>query len=193
MKAEWSKESIRIGVAAKRLLQKNLSLVKSRSASAIRIRPAVSEDADGIARVFVESAEDHARLDPERYLVPAVETVSRRYRKERLHLAQVGEHATSFVAEFSGEVVGFIDARIERSPDPMHHALHYCNVEEIAVDRRHRKTGIGEELLLAVERWGQQMGAEFASLEYHVANEHASTFYRGMGYQTAHIIAIKRL
>jgi ribosomal protein S18 acetylase RimI-like enzyme len=163
------------------------------SMRAIKIRPAVSEDADGIARVFVESAEDHSRLDPERYVVPAVEAISTRYRERQRHLAQVGEHAISFVAEFGGEVVGFIDARIERSPDPMHQALQYCNVDEIAVDRRHRHTGIGEELLLAVEKWGQQMGAEFASLEYHAANEHAGRFYRGMGYRTAHIIAIKRL
>jgi hypothetical protein len=34
----------------------------------IKIRLAVSEDADGIARTFLESAEYHARIDPERYL-----------------------------------------------------------------------------------------------------------------------------
>src|SRR5215470_1314960 len=37
------------------------------SLMAITIRPAVSEDADGIAGTFLETAEYHARLDPERY------------------------------------------------------------------------------------------------------------------------------
>ena len=32
---------------------------------AIAIRPAISEDAEGSARTFLESAEYHARLDPE--------------------------------------------------------------------------------------------------------------------------------
>jgi len=40
------------------------------SPAAITIRPAVSEDADGIAGTFLESAEYHARLDPERYSPP---------------------------------------------------------------------------------------------------------------------------
>jgi hypothetical protein len=34
---------------------------------AITIRPTASEDADGIAGAFIESAEYHAGLDPERY------------------------------------------------------------------------------------------------------------------------------
>ena len=38
-------------------------------AIAITIRPAGSEDADAIARTFLQSAEYHASLDPERYML----------------------------------------------------------------------------------------------------------------------------
>jgi len=48
--------------------------------AALEIRPAVPGDAYGIALTFLESAEYHAELDPERYLTPAVETISARYR-----------------------------------------------------------------------------------------------------------------
>jgi hypothetical protein len=39
-----------------------------RCPAAITIRRAVAEDTEGIARTFLESAEYHARLDPECYL-----------------------------------------------------------------------------------------------------------------------------
>jgi ribosomal protein S18 acetylase RimI-like enzyme len=161
---------------------------------AITIRPAVSEDADGIARAFVESAEYHTRLDPKRYLTPAVEIISARYREGRQHQSDGGEEGITLVAELSREIVGFVDARLEQSPDAMHREITYCHVAEIAVSSRHQKQGIGERLLRAVEDWGRRQGAEFASLEYHAANTRASTFYhRRMGYRVAHIIAIKRL
>ena len=158
---------------------------------AVIIRPVVTNDADGIARVFVESAEYHAGLDPERYSPPAIETISARYRAGRQHSDAGG---ITFVAELGGEIVGFIDVRLERSPDPMHREILYCEVAEIAVSDRHRNQGIGERLLHAAEDWGRSRGAEFASLEYHAANARASAFYeRRMGYRVAHIIAIKRL
>jgi ribosomal protein S18 acetylase RimI-like enzyme len=151
------------------------------------IRPAVSEDADGIARTYLESAEHHACLDPERYAVPSLQTISDRYRQK----ARVG---VTLVAELSGEVVGFIEARLERSPDPMHREIIYCHVAEIAVSRRYQSQGIGGQLLRAAEDWGRRQGAEFASLEYHATNTRAGAFYeRRMGYRVAAITAVKHL
>jgi ribosomal protein S18 acetylase RimI-like enzyme len=162
--------------------------------TAIEIRPAVSEDADGIARTFLESAEHHAKLDPERYSTPAVQTISARYREGQQHPAHAGRKVVTLVAVLSGEIVGFIDARLEQSPDPMHREIVYCHIAEIAVRSEHRDQGIGGRLLRAVEDWGRRLGAEFASLEYHAANTRASSFYQErMGYHVASITAIRRL
>ena len=99
---------------------------------AITIRSAVSGDAEGIARTFLESAACHARLDPERYFAPAIETISERYREGRQHPRDARGDAITLVAELSGEIAGFIDARVERSPDPMHREMTYCHMAEIA-------------------------------------------------------------
>jgi ribosomal protein S18 acetylase RimI-like enzyme len=161
---------------------------------AITIRPAVSEDANAIARTFLESAEYHARLDPERYSVPTVEKISARYREGQQHAPDTGGDTVTFVADVSGEIVGFIDARLEQSLDAMHREMIYCHVAEIAVSHQYQNQGIGARLLQAAEDWGRRQGAEFASLEYHAANMRASTFYQQrMGYSVAAIIAIKRL
>ena len=165
----------------------------SSSPVTVTIRPGVLEDADGIARTYIESAEHHARLDPERYSVPAFEAILARYREGRQHPRDTGEEGIILVAEFSGEIVGFIDAGLERSPDAMHREMLYCNVSEIAVRRQYQNQGTGEQLLRTAEDWGRQQGAQFASLEYHAANTCASRFYQRMGYSIASITAIKQL
>jgi ribosomal protein S18 acetylase RimI-like enzyme len=160
----------------------------------IFVRSAVPLDADAIARIFLESAEYHARLDPERYSPPTLDKVSARYREGRQHPAQPDVECITLVAEQSGEIVGFLDARLERSPDPMHRELIYCNIVEIAVSSRSQRRGIGGQLLRAAEEWGRGQGAEFALLEYHAANSHAREFYqRHMGYGVASVTAIKHL
>jgi ribosomal protein S18 acetylase RimI-like enzyme len=161
---------------------------------AITIRPAVSGDAEGIARTFLQSAEYHASLDPERYSAPAVEIISARYREGRQHPPHAAGNSITLVAELGGEIVGFIDARLEESPDPMHREMIYCHIAELAVSYRHQNQGMGGRLLRAAEDWGGRRGAEFASLEYHTANIRANSFYQQrMGYRLASITAIKRL
>ena len=157
------------------------------------IRPAVAEDADGITRAFLESAEHHASLDSELYFVPAAETIAARYREGRQHPAEGGSESITLVAELSGEIVGFIDARLYRPTDAMHRQMIYCLVSEIAVRREHQKHGIGGQLLRAAEDWGRRQGAEFAVLEYHAANAGAGAFYQRMRYRPASVTAIRRL
>ncbi|HTM13909.1 MAG TPA: GNAT family N-acetyltransferase [Bryobacteraceae bacterium] len=163
-------------------------------AAAIEIRPAVPADADGIARAFLESAEYHSELDPERYSTPAVGTISARYREGRQHPPHTSREAITLVAVLDCEIIGFIDARLEHSPDPMHREMIYCHIAEIAVRSGSRSQGIGGGLLRAVEDWGRRLGAKFASLEHHAANTRASLFYQErMGYCVASVTVIKRL
>lgn len=162
--------------------------------AAIEIRPAVPEDAGGITRTYLESAEHHAGLDPERYSIPSAETIAARYREARQHPSHAAGEAITLVAQLGGEIVGFIDARLEQSPDAMHRQLTYCHIAEIAVRGDHRNQGIGTRLLQAAEDWGQRQGAQFASLEFHTANTRAGSFYQErMGYRVAALTAIKRL
>ena len=171
-----------------------LLMEKTSSPAAIAIRPALPEDAGGIARTYIESADYHTSLDSERYALPSRETIAARYREGRQHPPEAGGESITLVADLDGGIVGFVDARIERSPDAMHREMAYCHIAEIAVSFRHQNQGIGGQLLRAAEDWGRGRGAEFASLEYHVANTRAGVFYqRRMGYRAAAITAIKRL
>lgn len=157
------------------------------------VRRAIPADAEGIARTFLESAEYHAALDPERYSAPALGTILAHYR-DVLQQSSGGEQGITLVAEFNGEILGFIDVRLERSKDLMHREMVYCHVSEIAVGGPYQGQGIGARLMQAAEDWGCKMGAEFASLEFHTANDRAGLFYQErLGYRPAAITAIKRL
>jgi len=162
--------------------------------TAMKIRAAVADDAAGIARTYLESAEHHAQLDGERYWVPSVEAITARYRDGRQHPPEAHAEAITLVADLDGEIVGFADARLQQSPDAMHRDLTYCHIAEIAVSRRHQSQGIGARLLRAAEDWGRAQGADLASLDYLAANTRAGAFYQQrMGYRIASITAFRRL
>lgn len=168
-------------------------MAEAANPSPIPIRPAVSHDADGIARVYTESAEQHTALDP-RYHIPPAEVTSARYREGRQHPPEANGKAITLVAELGGEIVGFVDIHVARSPDPMQRKdILYCHVMEIAVSSRQRSGGIGARLLEAAEDWGRRQGAELASLDHLANNTRAAAFYQRMGYVPTSIKEIKRL
>jgi ribosomal protein S18 acetylase RimI-like enzyme len=164
-----------------------------RNPADVTIRPAVAQDADGIAATFVDSAHHHARLDPERYGIPAVDAITARYREGRQHAGDEQARSATLVADGGGEIVGFVDCRLEQSPDPMHREMTYCHVVEIAVRGDRQSEGIGGRLLRAAEDWGRQHGATFALLEYLANNSGAAAFYQRMDYRVVSATAIKRL
>jgi ribosomal protein S18 acetylase RimI-like enzyme len=159
-----------------------------------QFRPATSEDAAAIARIFLESAEYHARLEPERYGIPDRESVIARYRARARQMRDGNVEAITLLAVIENDVVGFVDAALERSPDLMHRDLTYCHIVEIAVALSHQSQGVGERLLTAAEEWGRERGADLASLEFLAANTRAGAFYqRRMGYRVVAHTAVKPL
>jgi len=176
------------------LLCKHPAMIVTETSHSASVRPAVVDDANRIACLFIQSAEYHARIDPGRYSPPSLEAISAYYWKELQNFSDIAAARTIFVAELAGEIVGFVEARIERSGDLMHKEMTYCHISEIAVSSCHQNRGIGSQLLIAAEDWGRVQGAFFASLEYHIANRRAAGFYQqGMGYAPAATIAIKPL
>lgn len=167
-------------------------MVEFRDSAAVTIRPAVPGDADGITRAFLDSAHYHAQLDA-RYGVPPADAISARYREGRQHAAEDRERSVTLVAELDGDIAGFVDVRLEQSPDPMHREMTYCHVVEIAVGGHHQRQGIGARLLGAAEEWGRSRGAAFALLEFLANNTRASAFYERMDYRVVSQTAIKRL
>lgn len=75
-----------------------------RYGAAVEIRQFTPEDAESAARLYIQSAEHHVRLDPDFYRVPPLEAVVAHYEDvtERIQT----EPFNCFVAESDATVVG---------------------------------------------------------------------------------------
>lgn len=153
------------------------------------IRPALAEDAEGAARVYLESAVHHERIDRERYFIPDHDAVLARFEERRCR-----KDSVTLIATLAGEVVGFLDVELTRSTDLMHRGFRYCHMVELAVLARERSRGIGMRLLQAAEQWGREQGARYASLEYLAGNTRVAKLYEErMGYRKAAVMMVKPL
>jgi GNAT superfamily N-acetyltransferase len=157
-----------------------------------QIRQATPEDAEAILFIYMQSAELHARLDPDRNHVPDRAEILERYRTGAQH-PEDSVAAVTLVAEETGQVVGFLDARLTKPFDPMYRPATYCFIADVAVAEAQRGKGVGRALLKAVEQWAAEQGAEFVLLEYHAGNERAVRLYEELGYRSGSVVAVKVL
>ena len=158
---------------------------------AIVIRPARPDDALGLAAIYVESAEHHARLDPDTYRVPDIHAVTAKMER------QVAEARSDFhviVAAAGGRVVGSADVRMMRTSDPAS-MIRPCVAASIglAVLGTHRRRGIGERLMRRAEQWAVDRGAAVTILDMSAANADALRFYTRLGYSTSGLLLRKDL
>lgn len=161
------------------------------------VRAATKADAPEIARVYVESAVHHTRLDPERYAVPHPETVTKRYAEGRqLPPTLSPDHRITLVAERDGGVVGFVDVHLDAQSDTdvMQSTWSFAYVAELAVAENVRGSGVGRALLAAAEEWAKERGAQYVFLQVLAANHRAVRFYtEHMGYAPCSHNMMKRL
>ena len=89
-----------------------------------------------------------------------------------------------FVAEYEGQVLGFVTAALEDTGQEI-----YGHIMNIAVDPSYRKIGIGQKLVSRVEFECLIAGATAMQLEVRQSNVAAQEFYRRIGYLQALTIA----
>lgn len=76
----------------------------------VEIREFTSQDAESVARLYIQSAEHHAELDPDFYRVPALEAVVAHYQDMAKRIKT--ESLNCFVAESAEVMVGMVEVRI---------------------------------------------------------------------------------
>jgi GNAT superfamily N-acetyltransferase len=132
------------------------------------IRPGTADDAEGVARVQVETwqaAYAHA-LPSEQLQALSVEEAVARHRT----------WPPTFVAELAGEIVGFVGVGRSRDPDTDGELF------AIYVHPDHWSTGVGRELIEAGEEELRRLGHEHAILWVLDDNPRARRFYELAGW-----------
>lgn len=142
------------------------------------IRPGRREDAAAAARLWMQSAEEHASYDSVFDTSPGAEKTMRRFVAE---LAS-GSNSFLFVAASGGEIVGFISGEL-REGSPTFRSKTWASVDDVFVAPDHRSRGVGRALVASVASWATDKGASGVSLQVAAANSRARKFYDELGFR----------
>lgn len=90
--------------------------------------------------------------------------------------------ATAFVAEQSGQVVGFITVSLAKESSPLLQPMHVARIGSVCVSASLLRHGIGRSLMARVEQWAHEHDASDILLNVWAFNAEALRFYEGLGY-----------
>lgn len=95
------------------------------------------------------------------------------------------ENSEVVVAELDGQIVGFACiAYVERPASVFRNALRYCDIDELCVDERFRRQGIGRVMFDFIKARAADQGFSRIELNMWEFNENALRFYESLGFQT---------
>ena len=164
--------------------------------SEIAVRPARPGDGRAIARASHDSADYYRQLAPEAFRRPDENGQAEWFDS---FLPIEDEREIALVAEIGGEVVGYLEARLE---EPMNSAHYQTDptlgerrlfINALLTARAHWRRGVGSALVAAAETWGQERGATLAVLDTYAESPVSVPFWQGRGYHTHAVIMRKRL
>lgn len=90
------------------------------------------------------------------------------------------------VAEIGEKTEGFIWADVQNRPETaLTYPITELFLQQICIDERYRRKGIGAALMRYLENFALKIGAEEIALGTWVGNATAQNFFRSLGYETA--------
>jgi ribosomal protein S18 acetylase RimI-like enzyme len=145
------------------------------------IRKATARDYDGLCAIIAEGDKLHRDNLPWMFQEPDGPVRDRDFILDSIADEAVG----LFVAEIEGQLVGFVHIIVREALDiPIFVPRRYAVVDNLAVRKEFRQTGIGRALMNEAHDWAVAKGADTVELNVYEFNESAIAFYRRLGYQS---------
>lgn len=164
--------------------------------SEIAVRAAQRGDGSAIASLSQDSANYYCDLAPDAFRRPE-ERGQAEWIDSFLPVEDGDEIA--LVAEIGGEIVGFIEARLEQplksaryQTDPSLGELRLF-INALLTARMCWRRGVGSALVAAAETWGQERGATVAVMDTYADSPVSVPFWQGRGYRTRALTMRKQL
>ena len=153
----------------------------------LQIRHPRAGDGAGLAQSWLDAGTYYNQLTPDLFQVPEQDGLAAWFEDG---IFERPPDELYLVAEYSGQAVGFIEAVIEPPlPDAAWQfirdlAYPRLYINALVVQRAYWRQGIGKQLLIAAEEWGQNRGAHIAFLDTFSESPVSVSFYeQRMGYQ----------
>jgi GNAT superfamily N-acetyltransferase len=167
-------------------------------ASSVTVRPAVAEDADGIAAIYRDNGRWHASLDPDYFREPDLDRLVEALRADDEWRAR--DDTLALVAEVDGVVAGYLEASLTPPSDgaesqsvrDLSRTRMYINT--LGTADRLKRRGVATALVDAAEAWALANGASVATLDTWIDSPLSVPFWENrMGYSRRSIIFRKQL
>lgn len=157
---------------------------------AATIREARAADLGAVMELLRELDEAHIDLEP-----TLLRPFKEQPRPSDWLLARFSEpNEACFVAELSGEVVGFVWSKWQNAPNiPAFIQEPTQIVGDLVVKRALRGRGIGRALLDRAIQWGRARGIKRVQLTVFERNQTAREFYDKLGFRPLSVVLVKPL
>ena len=150
-------------------------------AGAVTVRRATHTDFQSIIEIMSETEALHVEGVPQVF-----RNISSKEKLEFLDNILTDEKSELLVAESGGKLLGYIQLNVIEAE--MVHTLksrRYTKVRDVAVRQDYRRSGYGNALMQAAERWASERGIDTIELNVWEFNRGASAFYQKLGYVTS--------
>lgn len=144
------------------------------------IRKATTRDYDGLCAIIAEVDKLHRDNLPCMFQEPDGPV-----RDKDFILGSIADETVGlFVAEFEGQLVGFVHVLVREALDiPIFVPRRYAVIDNLAVRRDFQRTGIGRALMGEAHDWAMAQGSNTVELNVYEFNESAIAFYCRLGYK----------
>jgi ribosomal protein S18 acetylase RimI-like enzyme len=154
------------------------------------VRRGAAEDVELLEPLWYALRDHHASL-PEMVGVRSPEESWARRRAQYQEWLQNEEYAL-FVAESSGELVGYAVVSVEDQAAPTWDVGdRTAEIETLSVLERERSSGVGQALMEAASEFARSRGAESALVAVGHSNEAAIRFYEREGFSPFYVLMIR--
>ena len=144
----------------------------------MEIRPATVNDINRILDLLSQVLEIHAKLRPDLFV-----SGTTKYSKEDLEAILKDTNKPIFVATIDHYVVGYAMCQI-RIPTSNMHPVKIFHLDDLCVDEKYRKQGIGKALYQKVVETAKENDCYEITLNVWPGNDAALKFYEKMGMKT---------
>lgn len=141
---------------------------------AIAIRRAKEEDAEAIGRILFEVHAVHHAIRPDLFLEG-----KRKY--DEAEVKALIQRTPVLVAEDGGEVIGYAVCYLKETKGGSMAAHKTLYLDDLCVDEKSRKQGVGKRLFAAVEALARELQCYDLTLNVWEGNDAARAFYDNLG------------
>lgn len=144
----------------------------------ITVRPAKKQDIDAIIELWKELMAFHRAKDFFFERAPDAEKIFARYVEDNI----ASETACVFGAIVDEQLAGYCQGKRDKHP-PILAQPDYGQILDVAVTAEHRRTGVGQRLIEALQDWFCRNGIHRIEVRHWKFNEIGSRFRRKMGFE----------